>query len=85
MSDQVHSPSHYNQFSKEVKDIIPSAYQESGDMIGLNFNPIVAALTKAVQELKQELDGQGSKIEKLEVKVDILQDAVLRFHLGSIS
>jgi hypothetical protein len=48
--------------AQEVKDIIPSAYQESGNMIGLNFNPIVAALTKAVQEqqiqiqeLKQQL------------------------------
>jgi hypothetical protein len=42
--------------AQEVKGIIPSAYQESGDFIGLNFNPIVAALTKAVQELKAELD-----------------------------
>jgi hypothetical protein len=42
--------------AQEVKGIIPSAYQESGDFIGLNFNPIVAALTKAIQELKAELD-----------------------------
>ena len=42
--------------AQEVQGIIPSAYKESGDFIGLNFNPIVAALTKAIQELKAELD-----------------------------
>lgn len=42
--------------AQEVKDIIPNAYVQSGDFIGLNFNPIVAALTKAIQELKAELD-----------------------------
>jgi hypothetical protein len=47
--------------AQDVKRIIPSAYQESGDFIGLNFNPIVAALTKAVQELKAELDTLKNK------------------------
>jgi hypothetical protein len=47
--------------AQDVKGIIPSAYQESGDFIGLNFNPIVAALTKAVQELKAELDTLKNK------------------------
>ena len=47
--------------AQEVKGIIPSAYQESGDFIGLNFNPIVAALTKAIQELKVELDTLKNK------------------------
>jgi hypothetical protein len=47
--------------AQDVKGIIPSAYQESGDFIGLNFNPIVAALTKAVQELKTELDTLKNK------------------------
>ena len=41
--------------AQEVKGIIPSAYQESGDFIGLNYNPIVAALTKAVQELEAKI------------------------------
>jgi DNA-directed RNA polymerase alpha subunit len=41
-----------------LKDII---FVESGDFIGLNFNPIVAALTKAVQELKAELDTLKNK------------------------
>lgn len=30
MSDQVHSPSHYNQFSKEVKDIIRFTLGDEG-------------------------------------------------------
>ena len=47
--------------AQEVQGIIPSAYQQSGDFIGLNFNPIVAALTKAVQELKAELDTLKNK------------------------
>jgi hypothetical protein len=47
--------------AQEVKDYIPNAYVESGDFIGLNFNPIVAALTKAIQELKAELDTLKNK------------------------
>jgi hypothetical protein len=47
--------------AQEVKECIPNAYVESGDFIGLNFNPIVAALTKAVQELKTELDTLKNK------------------------
>jgi len=46
--------------AQEVKEVLPQAYvqtkTENEDFIGLNFNPIVAALTKAVQELKAELD-----------------------------
>ena len=46
--------------AQEVKDFIPYAYVESGEeeekFIGLNYNPIVAALVKAVQELKIEID-----------------------------
>lgn len=47
--------------AQEVKDCIPNAYVESGEFIGLNYNPIVAALTKAVQELKAELDTLKNK------------------------
>ena len=42
--------------AQEVQGIIPSAYQQSGDFIGLNFNPIVAALTKAVQEQQAQIN-----------------------------
>lgn len=41
--------------AQEIKDIIPSAYQETEKFIGINYNPIVAALTKAVQELSTKV------------------------------
>ena len=45
--------------AQEVKEFIPQAYVESGEeeekFIGLNYNPIVAALVKAIQELKAEI------------------------------
>jgi hypothetical protein len=41
--------------AQEVKEFIPNAYVENDDFIGLNFNPIVAALTKAVQELEAKI------------------------------
>jgi hypothetical protein len=47
--------------AQEVKDFIPQAYVESENFVGLNYNAIVAALTKAVQELKQELDTLKNK------------------------
>ena len=47
--------------AQEVKEVIPNAYVENEGFIGLNFNPIVAALTKAVQELKAELDTLKNK------------------------
>jgi hypothetical protein len=42
--------------AQEVKKFIPQAYKESGDFIGLNFNPIVAALVKAVQEQQAQIE-----------------------------
>ena len=46
--------------AQEVKEFIPQAYSESGEgedkFIGLNQMPIIAALTKAIQELKAEID-----------------------------
>ena len=60
-SDENDSEKQLGFIAQEVQGIIPSAYQESGDFIGLNFNPIVAALTKAVQELKAELDTLKNK------------------------
>jgi hypothetical protein len=51
--------------AQEVKDFIPQAYVESinenDTFIGLNYNPIVAALVKAVQELKAEIDELKAK------------------------
>ena len=42
--------------AQEVKDYIPQACVEQDNFIGLQDRPIVAALVKAVQELKAELD-----------------------------
>ena len=42
--------------AQEIKDIIPQAYQESGDFIGLNYNPIIAVLTKAIQQLNDKIE-----------------------------
>ena len=46
--------------AQEVKDFIPQAYSESinGDdtFIGLNYNAIVAALVKAIQEQQAQIE-----------------------------
>jgi hypothetical protein len=42
--------------AQEVKELIPQAYVENGEFIGLNFNPIVAALVKAVQEQQAQIE-----------------------------
>lgn len=51
--------------AQEVKELIPQAYVENGEdedkFIGLNYNPIVAALVKAIQELKAEIDELKAK------------------------
>lgn len=47
--------------AQEVKPIIPQAYVESDDFIGLNDRPIIAALVKAIQELKAEIDELKNK------------------------
>jgi hypothetical protein len=48
--------------AQEVKDFIPQAYVETVDgFIGLQDRPMIAALTKAVQELKAELDTLKNK------------------------
>ena len=47
--------------AQEVKEFIPQAYVENGDFIGLSDRPIIAALVKSIQELKQELDTLKNK------------------------
>jgi hypothetical protein len=61
MKDQGESSSKQLGFiAQEVKDFIPQAYVETKgekeNFIGLDDRPIVAALTKAVQELKAKID-----------------------------
>jgi hypothetical protein len=66
MKDQDESSSKQLGFiAQEVKDFIPQAYietkSEKENFIGLDDRPIIAALTKAVQELKAELDTLKNK------------------------
>lgn len=53
--------------AQEVKEFIPQAYVEGGEedakFIGLNYNAIVAALVKSVQELKTEIDSLKNQIK----------------------
>jgi hypothetical protein len=46
---------HLGFIAQEVKEFIPQAYLEQKDFIGLDFNPIVAVLVKAIQELNDKL------------------------------
>jgi hypothetical protein len=59
-SENETSDKHLGFIAQEVKEFIPQAYTESGEgenkFIGLDYNPIVAALVKAIQELKAEIN-----------------------------
>jgi hypothetical protein len=59
-SDESDNQKELGFIAQEVKEFIPQAYVESGKdedkFIGLNYNAIVAALVKSVQELKAEID-----------------------------
>ena len=54
--------------AQEVKQVIPQAYVENGEgenkFIGLNFNPIVATLTKAIQEQQAQIEELKQLINK---------------------
>jgi hypothetical protein len=52
---------HLGFVAQEVKEYIPQAYVQNNEFIGLSEMPIIAALTKALQELKQELDTLKNK------------------------
>jgi hypothetical protein len=64
-SDETEGSKELGFIAQEVKEFIPQAYVESGEdenkFIGLNYNAIVAALVKSVQELKAELDELKNK------------------------
>ena len=59
-TDDDSSPKELGFIAQEVKELIPQAYSESedgnGTFIGLNQMPIIAALTKAIQELSAEIN-----------------------------
>jgi hypothetical protein len=57
---------HLGFIAQEVKEVIPQAYlEENGKdntkFIGIQDRPIIAALTKAIQELKAEIELLKSK------------------------
>jgi hypothetical protein len=49
--------------AQEVQPILPQAYSESGDFIGLDYNSFIPVLVKAIQEIKQEYDQKLSTLE----------------------
>lgn len=55
-TDGEDAPKQLGFIAQDVQDHIPQAYVETDDFIGLQDRPIIAALVKAVQELKAELD-----------------------------
>ena len=68
------SPKDLGFIAQDVKDVIPQAYVETENedaggkqstYIGLNDRPIIAVLTKAIQELKAELDNVKSELATL--------------------
>ena len=64
-SENKTSDKHLGFIAQEVKEFIPQAYTESGEgedkFIGLDYNPIVVALVKAIQELKAEINELKNK------------------------
>jgi hypothetical protein len=67
-SDDETSDKHLGFIAQEVKKFIPQAYVESGDFIGLNDRPIIAALVKAIQEQQEQIKELQSQIQTLENK-----------------
>ena len=47
---------HLGFIAQEVKEYIPQAFVQNDDFIGLTEMPIIAALTKAIQELNEKLE-----------------------------
>jgi hypothetical protein len=59
--------------AQEVKNIIPQAYIETAEFIGLNYQAITAASVKAIQELDYKFETQAEKIARLETRVQQLE------------
>ena len=56
ISQSDHEAKELGLIAQEVKDIIPQAYQESGNFIGLNYQAIVVTLVKAIQDLNTKIE-----------------------------
>jgi hypothetical protein len=68
MTDEYNTNKHLGFIAQEVKEIIPQAFIESEDFIGLNYNAIVAALVKSVQEQQVQIEELSNKIVALQSK-----------------
>ena len=55
-SDETNGNKELGFIAQEVKEFIPQAYIESADFIGLNYNAIVTALVKSVQEQQAQIE-----------------------------
>lgn len=68
-TDVESSPKELGFIAQEVKEFIPQAYVENESQddvfIGLNQMPIIAALTKAIQELSAQASEQQTQINEL--------------------
>ena len=64
MKDEVNTNKHLGFIAQEVKDIIPQAYTENGDFIGLDYQAITSALVKAIQEQQAQIKELQSQINK---------------------
>jgi hypothetical protein len=56
MTNEENTQKHLGFIAQEVKDFIPQAYQDNGDFIGLDYQPIIATLVKAIQELNIKIE-----------------------------
>jgi hypothetical protein len=54
--DEDNCKKHLGFIAQEVKEFIPHAFVNNGDFIGLDYNPIVATIVKAIQELNNKFE-----------------------------
>jgi len=64
MKSEYGTEKHLGFIAQEVKDFIPQAYVKNGEFIGLNEMPIIAALTRAVQEQQAQINELKSQLNK---------------------
>lgn len=67
-TDDESEPKQLGFIAQQVQSIMPEACSQIGEYLGVQDRPIVAALVKAVQELKAENDTLKTRIENLENK-----------------
>jgi hypothetical protein len=64
MKSEYGTEKHLGFIAQEVKDYIPQAYVKNGEFIGLNEMPLIAALTRAVQEQQAQIEELKSQLNK---------------------